>query len=83
MATPTALQFRSPFLLTAFMLALAAGGFAVFARHRSSTAEEVPTLRPVTIKGDAPMSAVARARPIPPIDAAAPKKTETATFAMG
>ena len=85
MATPNASPVRRSLLLTAFMLSLAIGGFAAFSLHRSSTAEEIPPApATVTLKGDAPMpAAVARARPIPPIDAEAPPKTETATFAMG
>ena len=85
MATPNPSPVHRPLLImTAFVLALAAGGFAVFALHRSSIAEEIPPPpATVTLKGDAPMPAVARARPIPPIDAEAPPKTETATFAMG
>ena len=40
--------------------------------------------RPASKKEEKPMPAVAaRPRAIPPIDAAAPAKTETATFALG
>jgi len=82
MATLNASPIRRSLLITAFVLSLGAGGFAAFALH-SSTAEEISTPATVTLKGDTPMPAVARARPIPPIDADAPPKTETATFAMG
>ncbi len=75
---------RRSLLLTAFVVSLAIGGFTAFSMHRSSTAEEIPAVhRADSTKGDNPMPAVARTRPIPPIDAAAPPKTETATFAMG
>jgi hypothetical protein len=70
-----------PVLMLAFLLFLTLGGLAAFNFHRTSIAEEIP--EHVALKGSAPMPAAARTRPIPPIDAEAPKKTETATFAMG
>jgi hypothetical protein len=68
--------------MIAFVLSIAMGGAAAFTYHRSSTAEEVPETATVS-KGNAPMPTAVRTRPIPPIDADAPQKTETATFAMG
>lgn len=69
-------------LMIAFVLLVAMGGAAAFTYHRSSTAEEIPETAIVS-KGTAPMTTAVRTRPIPPIDADAPQRTETATFAMG